>query len=389
MKSDNPHAGHERLLTLIDLDELFSSNPDATIINDDTLIDQQNNKSYKNVVYNSCDGELGFVPTCKCGNLRGVSKKGAICPICGTECNSFFVDHLSHAAWIGIPDTLPPVLHPIWYMLLKQWTMTSKRSSSIVDILMNPSLEAPDDLIPFLPPERSFRYFHDHFDELFNMMLKTYPKTAKKKMAHSMEIFARHYRHLAFTRHLPILHNSLHPLYKTGDTISYGDAAGGEILSAVIDLSTLGYALHSSRMSQFKIDTKLHGIYVNCIEYYRELIKKKLGGKEAMLRKHDFGTRIHWSIRTVVTPHDKSLPLDEVILPWGTILNCLKLQVLNLLMNRYFKTMEEALTIFMTALSKYDPLVDKILTQILYEFPDHKMPLEIGRNPNLNWATRQ
>ena len=41
MKSDNPHAGHERLLTLIDLDELFSSNPDATIINDDTLIDQR------------------------------------------------------------------------------------------------------------------------------------------------------------------------------------------------------------------------------------------------------------------------------------------------------------------------------------------------------------
>ena len=106
-----------------------------------------------------------------------------------------------------------------------------------------------------------------------------------------------------------------------------------------------------------------------------------------MLRKHDFGTRIHWSVRTVVTPHDKSLPLDEVILPWGTILNCLKLQVLNFLMNRYFKTMEEAITIFMTALSKYDPLVDKILTQILYEFPDHKMPLEIGRNPTeMKWA---
>jgi hypothetical protein len=41
----------------------------------------------------------------------------------------------------------------------------------------------------------------------------------------------------------------------------------------------------------------------------------------------------------------------------------------------------------MTALSKYDRVVDDIVKQIIYEFPDHKMPIAMGRNPTIAYGS--
>jgi hypothetical protein len=385
--SDKPKSATKRLITLLDLDELFDRTPNAKIVNNDTLVSDNLSKGFTDAVYSDCDGEIGFVPTCKCGAVRGVSKRGTICPLCGTECSSHFVDQLTHTAWIGIPSHLPPVLHPVWYMILKRWTGGQKKYESVVDILMNPTLEVPDQLVPYLPPERSFRYFYEHFDELLHMMLHSYPVTARKPLAHSVEVFSRHYRKVAFCKHLPILHSSLHPLRRNTGTLYFAEKTSQSIIEAAIDLSAMTYSERATKMTPEVQNARLHGVYTSVIRYYQDLVKTKLGGKNALLRKHNFGTRIHWSIRAVIVPHDELRDLDEVVLPWGSTLNLLKLQILNFLMNRYHRTLEEALSIFMTALSKYDRVVDDIVKQIIYEFPDHKMPIAMGRNPTIAYGS--
>ena len=219
------------------------------------------------------------------------------------------------------------------------------------------------------------------------MLLYQYPKTSKKAMAKWVEPFRQVYEDLMFTRKLPILHNSLHPLKCNGGTLNFVDSTSKEILSAVIDLSTETFKQHATTVSFRQFNKMLYDIYNKVIAYYQALISEKLGGKSAMLRKHCYGSRIHFSLRSVVVPQDIILPMDEIILPWKMMVNGLKLLILNFLTQRYHKSVNEALAIFMNALVKYDPLVDEIIQAIVNEFPEKKIPIGLGRNPVLAYGS--
>ena len=40
-----------------------------------------------------------------------------------------------------------------------------------------------------------------------------------------------------------------------------------------------------------------------------------------MLRKHCFGSRLHFTYRAVVKPQSTPMPLDELVMPWGHYAN--------------------------------------------------------------------
>lgn len=376
----------KQVFTLIDLDKLFERTPNAKVVNNDTLVGRKLSKEFADAIFSNSDGDLGFVPTCRCGKTYGLAKKGLICPECGTECSSQFVDTLSHASWIGIPAGYAPVLHPMWYMILRSWTGGSRQTAPVIDAILNPDSKVPEDFIPFMKG-RGFQYFYDHCEEIINILAYEYPRTAKKPVTKGIMTLYKHYKQVMFTRHIPILHSSLHPLRNSGDTLRYTDNTPKDILAAIIDLSVLTFRQHSVRSTQRQIDCTLFTIYTKIINYMHLLITQKLGEKAALIRKHDFGTRVHFSARTVVTPHDRVRPMDEVVLPWKLIVNSLKLQILNLLIFRQKMTVEDALTTFISALTNYDPLVDNVIRTILDEFPDKKMPIALGRNPTLSYGS--
>lgn len=369
-----------RLFTLLNLDEEFYKNPSARVINNETLVSKKLSKEFTDAIFSNSDGELGFVPTCQCGQTRGVMKQGLICPICGTEVSSEFVDSLSHMSWIGIPDQFPGVLHPIWYMILKSWTPIGRKNLSVLDIILNPDEDVPDDLIPHLKG-RGMRYFYEHCDEVLQMLTEEYPRTAKKPATKNIKVMLRHYKSCMFTRHLPILHSSLHPLKCNGGTLNYADNTSKEILSAIVDLSMVTFKVHSTQMPVKTQDRVLFTIYSKVIKYYQLILTEKLGKKQALLRKHDFGSRVYFSGRSVITPHEKIVGMDEIILPWTMMVNGLKLPLLNLLMSRGHYTLENALNKFMTALVNYDEEIDGYIRALIDEFPEHRMPIALGRNP--------
>lgn len=375
-----------RLLTLVNLDEEFANNPDARIINNGTLIAKKPSKEFTDAIYSNCDGELGFVPSCRCGATRGTTKEGVTCPLCGTKCSSQFVDHLSHIAWLGIPENMAPVMHPVWYAVLKDWTSIGKRTVSVIDIILNPEEDIPDDLAPYIHG-RGFKYLYENIDSILDDMQFRYPRTCKKPKAANIGNFRKFYRDCMFTRHLPILHNSLHPRKSNGDTLSYVDESSKSILTAVNELSAECFHEHATVVSEKQMNIKMYGIFKTTMEYYQQIIKDKLGGKPGLLRKHDFGSRIHFSLRTVVVPQDHVVPMDEVILPWGVIVNGLKLPILNYLVHRKYKSLEDALDIFMHSLTNYDPLIDECVETFIKESPGGRLCVAIGRNPTLAYGS--
>lgn len=370
-----------KLFDLIDLDKLFMNSPGARIVNNETLVSQNLSKDFTSAIYQNSDGEIGFVPTCKCGNIKGVTKVGMTCPQCQSICSSEFIDVLTHTAWLGIPDTMAPVLHPVWYMVLKNWATVGRRDISVIDIILNPEEDIPDDLLPFIKG-RGFWYFYENANEILDMLINEYPRTAKKASTEWIKCFRQVYEDRMFTRHLPILHNSLHPLKKNGSTLNYVDNTSKEILEAIINLSSETFKQHATTPNPRQQNRALYGIYDKVMSYYKGLIKDKLGGKQAILRKHCFGSRVQCSFRTVIVPHEMPTPLDEVILPWGIIVNGMKEPILNLLMNRYHETFNQALERFTKSLVVYDPKIDECLRTLRDESPDGKFAFIMGRNPS-------
>jgi hypothetical protein len=408
LRPEQVDDGVYRRLSILDFDKLFADSPNAKIINNESLLANKVSKEMTDAIYSNVDGDLGFVPTCECGNIRGVTKVGLECPICGTKCESKFIDSLEHVSWIAIPEHMPPVLHPIWYFILADLTNLGKSSAtseddkarlpsnnkSILDFMLNSELkkdkdnktELPEDYLPFVRG-RGFQYFFDHVDEILDDWLYNYQKTAKKPLAKYVIEFREKYRDKMFTRKLPIMHNSLHPVTSNGATLNYVDSSSVKALTAAINLSAEVYREHSTTVTERRKDRELFNAYMNVIDYYFEVITKKIAQKEGILRKHNFGSRIHFSFRTVVHPQEKVLPMDEIILPWGIMVNGLKLPILNFLINRMRMAPEAAYNKVMTALTCYDPEVDQCIATFIDECPLHKLPIVIGRNPTLNYGS--
>lgn len=399
-----------RHFELVDLEAVFAANPNARIINSDSSVTKNLAKDMADTIFSNCDGELGFVPSCQCGNTKGVSKLGLRCPLCETEVTSKFVDSISHNTWISIPNDFPPVLHPVVYIVLRDFAAASSRKKgseggmgryAIIDAFLNPALESKksgielsDELQVLLSGKRGFDYFADprHTDEMLDIFLHKYSKNAKNKETPELEEFLRRYRNIMFTRKLPLLHNSLHPVTSnSGGTLKYIDSNSGKILKALITLNNCIDKKRRGNLSPTMLNKSLWTVYTQVIEYYTSLVDSKdngkLGGKPGMLRKHCFGSRLHFTYRAVVKPQSTPMPLDELVMPWGIMLTELKLPILNYLVHQYGLSVPDAYDKYQQALTVYDKDIDACIRQFIDTSKNGRIPVIMGRNPTIAYGS--
>ena len=333
---------------------------DPRIINSESLFSKNGAEAYINAIYSSTDGDLAFVPSCECGQIRGEMRRGIICPNCGTECCSHFVDKLEQKAWINIPVEMGPVLHPIWYWMLEQLTRRGAGRTTgipLIEILLKPDsafrgkkrqVIVPPDFEPFILDNgkaRGFKAFAENVDYYMDVLLNKYSRTAKKPIANGIRKMYELYKDCMFTTKLPILHNSLNPVTDNGATLKYIDADGA-----------------------------LFNIYSKILDYYSGIITD-MGKKPGDIRKHAGGSRVNFGFRTVVHPHSEVMDTDEVVLPWGIMVNCFKPVILNFLMNKFNYTCNQALLAHRKALVTYDPIVDQCLQMYIDGTPKKKVPI--------------
>ena len=402
-----------RKLKLVNLEQVYASSVGAKCINADTLMTKNLSEDITSAIFSNCDGDLGFVPTCQCGMTRGVSKAGLICPYCDTECSSQFVDSLEHSSWINIPEEFPPVLHPTWYMVLAEFAQLSSRKRgaeggmgkyNVIDVFLNPKLESgnsgivvAEELQMLLAGKRGFSYFAKHPDEMLDIFMYGYKKNAKNKKLPELEAFRRQYQDVLFTRKLPLLHSSLHPLTSgVGGTMKYMDKSSGSIIEAIVDLNNALFKIRSSEskgkpMSDALKDKKLFSIYTKIIDYYDKLINtsngSKIASKQGILRKHCFGSRLHDTYRAVVIPQVTPMPLDELVMPWGIMVTVLKPNILNYLVNVRKMSVPDALDKYHQSLAVYDEVVDEAITSYIAATRKGKIPVIMGRNPTIAYGS--
>jgi len=378
-----------RILTPIDFEKLFQQSHNAGIINQGHLVVKKLSDEFTRGIFAESDQDVPYQPHCECKKLKGQMHINMVCPICNTKVSNEFVDHLSHVAWLGIPDGLPKMLHPVWYLVLRDWLGGKKGESSIIDAILNPELELPKDLKAIIP-EQSYMYFYNHADEIMQVLMNLYEPTKRKKYTPWIKRMYHEFKDIMFTSKFPILHNSLHPFMSGSSTLKYVDKPCKEILNAIFDLSAITFSYHTQWKDRLltekrkkEINKTLYDIYRNVVAYYIVLINEKVGKKSAIMRKHNFGTRMHFTIRSVVVPITGAHDPDEIYLPWKCIVNAYKLEIIGRLVDDYGIEAPKAYVKHLNALVHYDPMIHDIMLKLMKECPFKGLPFLIGRNPTL------
>lgn len=394
----------DRWVNLINLDAMFAVSPDAILLNQwmDSASPDYVQKRNQKILARA--GSLGFIAHCDCYNLTGnlnvnppdTPEGNKIrCSICGTECRDDFSSEkqLEHNLWLGIPPSIPGVLHPIAYIVLSKWLERKKDGPNYIDVIIDPTIDLPPELMDVVQG-RGHAYFYENFDRLMAHFLHYYRHvdkrpTSKKRNADYIEMFIRQYRSVMFCTKLPILASVLHSITSSDGVESrqYADASLQGILDAATDLQHIQETTMRTRPKT--VPTLIQRVYRTYIDYLLDIAKTRLSKKKSLVRGHMMGTRLHWSARTVIIPHHGRY--DEIYLPWTLAVNMLKVHIVGRLMRKHRMTLNEALLRHIMSLIRYDPLIDRIMKDLIEECkPDFRgLPMIVNRNPSLRRGALQ
>lgn len=377
---------HLASLPIVNYDQLFYDDPDAYVIeaSENTVLTKDQMTQHKLLFFQDGSKDLTNISSCDCGHVTGNYMTGCTCPICHTVCKTNFAEELKFRAWLEIPDFLPPVLHPSVYLVLDNWLGSfSKSAGRVMHVLLNPDLPMPEEYQGTLG--QGFWFFYRNFDNIINFFATQYKKLntpeCRKKTANVLK-FLQLYQDRLFLRHIPALNASLHLSTQSG-SITYSDNVVKYIIQAKIELLQLIYVHYNATSADNYVDRRMLAMYNAFLDYSTAILNEKLLKKPGFIRKHLLGARLYCSARAVIVPLFDVHDYDEIHIPWLMAVQVLKLEIINVLMNRKHKTEPEALAIHRRALAQFDQEVYKIMNSLVEECPYKGLPVLMGRNPSL------
>lgn len=377
-------------LAFMDFDQAFAMDPEPNVIpagyetvdGKEITVDD-----VKKLMFQMTDGNLNFVAACKCGFLRGNYNLNSVCPKCGEKVRSAFADEVGFSGWLVIPNELPPLLHPAAYRPLRKWMgKIFKQNVYLLDGLLDPDVELPEPYASTLG--QGAEYFYKNFDNIIAYVASL--RKGQKAVSNELMLqFCKQWRHCMFVRHIPVLNQSLHVMTKSG-TMTYNDDPSEYILATWLQLNTtINKLRRNPDMNEEAISQRMWAIYSAWMQYVDMIIEPKLSGKTGFIRKNLLGARMHASCRAVIVPITRNAWADEIELPWRMVVGVYKLEIMNILQNRYGKDVNEAGEIFNQALVTYVPEVDACLRTLHEECPFKGFPILMGRNPTLRHGEKE
>lgn len=361
----------------------------------------------------SRSSDIDFIAKCECEHLNGSYWEGTLCPKCNTIATSDMEaasGHLTHRTWLSCPKELKGGwIHPAFYGVLSRWLRYGKRvrtsytntqgeianrgklkKGNYLDDILDPETPINEDLIGFVTGS-GFDYFYENFDYLIDFFANHFPKTANRKNISTLLYFIKQNRHKVFTRYLPILSSSLHPIVMSeGQSESrrrFVDKNSQYVLSAAATLSTLEFSTRRKKRSD-EVECAAFAAFQEMIAYTSDIAVKQLSKKKSLPRQHMFGSRLHFTFRGVIVPITGPHAMDEVHLPSNMASNLLRDHTVGRLMQQGM-TAGEALSIQEASLQRFDERVHKIMLDLIAESPQGKLPILFNRNPSIRSGSIQ
>lgn len=379
-------------LICMDYDQVFMLDPEPNVIPVGTENAEGNQLTLEDIKKMMCqmsDGSLSFVAKCKCGKLTGNYNKDMICPDCHTKCVGAISEDVNFGAWMEIPREMPPLLHPVAYRILRAWMgKMSRRSEYLLDAFLDPHTDLPEPYAGVCGQGMIYFSKWDNFMSVINMVMQQHrgKKSAADKV---IQEFIDTYKWQMFTRHIPILNQSLHILTQSG-TMTYDDDSLKHIFQTWLELNSAIMTIrHRSDVKETWISEKTWSVYKCWMNYIDSIIEPKLTGKTGFIRKNMLGGRMNASGRGVIVPITRLHFADDIELPWKMVVGFYKLEIMNILENRFGWGVNKACDQFNLAVVRYIPEIDACLNILKDECPFVGFPVLMGRNPTLRHGAIQ
>ena len=394
----------KRLWHLVNLDQLFERSPNKIILNGYDF----SKPGYAQTLWDhvcSDTGEIDFIARCECDNLIGNFFIGQTCPKCRTVVKDGMdvtENFLEHKLWIKLPEEIKGALSPIAFFVISSFLKYGQKGSSnyvtaemeisnkgkktkgnyLEDIL--DVTTPPNPNIAASIPGKGFNYFYDNFDYIMEYFLTMDKKTSQKKTAQGVREFIGKYRNVLFCRHFPVLSNVLHAVVSSDsgkeNKRKYVDKYCQLILHAAQSLGYIQYR-GKRKKTEKEIERITFSAYQNIIGYCSVVVKNQLAKKKALPRMHLFGSRLHLSFRSVISPITGSHCIDELYVPFSVMVNTFRTEIIGRLENHYGMTLSEAYDKQQKALTKFDHDIYHILCAFIEECPYKGIPVLWIRNP--------
>ena len=402
---DDPFAEpRQRLWHEMDCDKLFRMSRNTVVLNRFDFSSPKYPETLSEMIF-SRSSDLDFIARCSCEHLQGNFYLGQICPECKTVVTMDMesaTGHLEHRAWLECPKEIKGWLNPSAFFVLTKWLTYGKRvASNYVNAKGEIAtkgrarkgnyLEDILDVTSDNPPEiadtitgSGFNYLYDNFDFIMDFFLNTFKKTANKKGVGKIAQYIKKYRNSIFCRYYPILASSLHSVVMSDGNREnrkrYVDKFCQYVQHAAESLAYHEFS-HKKNKSLYEVEVATFTALQDIIAYTSVIATAQLSAKRAMPRMHMFGSRLHLSFRSVISPVVGEHAIDEIYVPSAVACNTFRDDIIGRLMRDHNHTYPEAYNRQQFALVRFDRLIHEIMLSFIHECPYKGIPVLWIRNP--------
>jgi hypothetical protein len=254
----------------------------------------------------------------------------------------------------------------------------------LCDIRYNPPVqELPNFIIgvrdQVLGGKRDYAHTMANLENIF-LYLQDHSKFKVDNKQEELKAFIEMYKHqqdCIFSRYLPIVNKKLFVMENTTKG-RFTSLAVSDVLDVVLTWIKASNQydrqpnLQLSSTATAQAISKLADLYERYLDNY---VLKKPG----MFRKHVFGARSHFTVRSVITSRPGRHRHDEILIPWCIATTAFRPHILNKLKKRGY-TYKQSNALLYACVKRYDPVIDEILNELIKESPTGRIAVLAHRN---------
>ena len=374
---------------LLNQDTYFKTTTgDKIIINDLSYYDVTDVESINKNLMTVYDGQtFSTLPTCDCGNTKGVYNKGKVCNSCSTTCIDP-KDKVEPLLWFKALANDLKFINPFFWSQFRDLINTKfDYVRWMCDPRYNPPTEPPAFLLgvkELMGGVRDYRVFVANIERIITYFINHTAFKAHDKNLAFKELLDDYKatKKDIFSEYLPVVNKKVFVMENT-PMGSYTNLAVSDVIDSVMlwvktvsDLDTISD--NRQAVVTANIVSKLAEMYS---EYYDKYLFKKPGS----IRKHNVAARSPFTARAVIIALASPHCVDELYIPWSIGVTLLRPHLKNKLTNKLGYTHKKANSLLFSSVKLYSPILDELMTELINEVRDEEkgLPCVLMRNPSL------
>lgn len=326
---------------------------------------------------------INTLPSCMCGELKGVFSVGLVCNKCKTMTKSQMGNSTEYILWFRRPEGVEKLINP--HFLIMLMNRFKKSGYNIIKWLMDPSyrpqVKTPDVITSLvsLGMTRGYNNFVENFDHYLEILFNHKDFKAKSNSVDYLYELYKRDRNKLFADYIPLPNKSLLIIEETNVAV-YVDPIVTKAIDAIQMLVSIDKSFYDQRPKTK--ENRTAKALLALADFFQSYYKTGLDKKTGQLRKHIFSTRCNFTARAVVTSITEPHKYDEFWAPWNVGPTTFRFHLMNKLYKRGWNH-NDALELLSTHINKYHPLIDELLQEIINESPEKGIVSLLQRNPSL------